>query len=133
MSARKTFAQVARGLLSRDGKLLQINTTTSTTIRTGTRWASEIMPRLYLSDVTTATNVEELDRLKVTHILTVMEQPVSCFATSRGIEKRTLLHIPIADIHSADLLQHLDQTTSFIQEALKDKDSVVLVCHWLYM
>jgi atypical dual specificity phosphatase len=134
MSAKRTFAQVAQSFIGRGSKPnpngrkpLHITTTTTASIRSGTRWASEILPRLYLSDVMTASDVEELDRLGVTHIVTVMETPLNAFTTRGGVGKRKLLHIPIPDIHSADLLQHLDETSAFINDALNKEETVVLV------
>ena len=128
MSAREKFAKAAQTVLGRTRKSLQINTSHSASTSSRPFFeASPILPRLYLSGLKTAINVGELDRLKVTHIVTVMERPVTYFSESQSIKRRTLLHISIADAGSEDLLQHLDCTTSFIQNALNSEDSVVLV------
>ncbi|KAJ3549615.1 hypothetical protein NMY22_g807 [Coprinellus aureogranulatus] len=70
------------------------------------RGASEITPRLYLSDLWTACNPEEMERLGITHI-------VSIFIADRG---------------DANILAHLEESTKFIKDALDEsEDNKVLV------
>lgn len=52
------------------------------------RGASMILPNLYLSDAMTARWGDTLDRLGVTHILSVLEQPVT-YNTPQDLQVRT--------------------------------------------
>ena len=79
------------------------------------REASQILPNLFLSDALTARWGRTLDRLKITHIISVLEEPVTFPKTARPLK---LLHIPASDSASTDLLSFMDQTTEFIKEAI---------------
>lgn len=84
---------------------------------------SEILPRLWLSGLYTAVDEEQLIALGVTHILSIIEHRPK-YPPTLKLKK---LHIPLQDVEGADILQHLDVTTSFIQSALEDKRNTVLV------
>ena len=93
--------------------------------------ASEVLPRLYLTNLSTACNEAQLTRLGITHVISVIEfEPT--FPQTRSL--RTL-HIPLWDGADQDILTHLPVATSFITNALaEDPDSRVLVCscpRWL--
>jgi atypical dual specificity phosphatase len=77
--------------------------------------ASQILPNLFLSDALTARWGDTLDRLKITHIITVLEEPVTFPKTARSLK---LLHIPASDDVNTDLLSFMDKTTEFIKEAI---------------
>ncbi|KII87502.1 hypothetical protein PLICRDRAFT_55458 [Plicaturopsis crispa FD-325 SS-3] len=87
----------------------------------GARCASLIVPRLYLSDLFTARNEEQLATLGITHVVSVLEYKPTFPASIH------MLHVPIADRSDVDILSHLDKTTRFIVEALADPASKVLV------
>ncbi|KAI0046975.1 phosphatases II [Auriscalpium vulgare] len=74
--------------------------------------ADEIVPRLYLSDLFTARSEADLERLGITHVLSVLDfHPV--------IPPHVVaVHIPLADRSDANILEHLDATTTFIRDAL---------------
>ncbi|THH16962.1 hypothetical protein EW146_g3755 [Bondarzewia mesenterica] len=88
--------------------------------------ASPIVPRLYLSDLTTACSVDTLERLGITHIVTVLdiEPPFP-----EPVLARKRLHISIADRPDAKLLPHLDDTTAFIRDALAENDENKVLVH----
>ena len=90
------------------------------------REASQILPNLFLSDALTARWGHTLDRLKITHIITVLEKPITFPKTARPLK---LLHISASDSVNTDLLSFMDQTTEFINEAIgankKEKDQLV--------
>ncbi|KAI0738781.1 protein-tyrosine phosphatase-like protein [Daedaleopsis nitida] len=99
---------------------------------------SEIKPRLWLSGVRPATNAQQLSTLRVTHILSVVEtQPrypsLSGATDSASGESQSTelqkLHIPLQDVEDADILQHLDATTAYIQGALESDERNVLLVH----
>lgn len=84
------------------------------------REASEIIPgRLYLSDALTARWGDTLDRLGVTHIVCVLEEPINYPRTKQDIK---ILHIPISDDPTSDLLSYFQSVTEFITEALGTMD-----------
>ncbi len=79
------------------------------------REASQILPNLFLSDAFTARWGGTLDRLKITHIISVIEEPITFPRTEQPLK---LLHIPVSDNINTDLLAFMDQTTEFIKEAI---------------
>ena len=89
--------------------------------------ASLILPRLYLSDLATARRSGVLLDLKVTHIVSVMERAPKFTKDKATTERCSILHVPLQDSFSVDVLSHLDETTAFIREALAQEDAVVLV------
>ncbi|KAH8798714.1 protein-tyrosine phosphatase-like protein [Flagelloscypha sp. PMI_526] len=98
------------------------------------RAASEILPRLYLSDYYTARNVETMNRLGVTHIITllepekVQEDPV---LAEKLVKEENRLRIEIADRSDVDILSWLEKTTEFIGNALRDDEKNVVLVHCL--
>ena len=86
---------------------------------------SQIVPRLYISNLCSATNEEKLKEHGITHVVSVLEEKPK-FPQSPQLKK---LHIPVADTYYSPLLQHMDQTTEFIKNALEENETnVVLVC-----
>lgn len=85
--------------------------------------ASEIIPRLYLSNFFFARSAEALKSEGITHIVSVIEQRPVYAPSLKGT-----LHIPLTDTSDADILQHLNSTTEFIKAALAEgPDNRVLV------
>ena len=80
------------------------------------RVASKIAPRLYLTCLSTAKDVNQLTSLGITHVLSVLEDAPS-FPSSMSL--RTL-HVSISDYDGEDILTHLPATTSFIRGALAE-------------
>jgi atypical dual specificity phosphatase len=88
------------------------------------RSASEVVPRIYLTDLFTARNETQLSALGITHVISVLEHAPK-FPETHVL--RTL-HIPLSDNSDADILVHLPATTSFIRDALAESpDSRVMV------
>jgi len=91
------------------------------------RLASPITPQLYLSDYWTARNVTKLDELGITHVVSVLHfvpKLPQCIPADRR------LHIKIDDDSEADILKHLEKTTTFIIAAIsEDPENKVLVCN----
>ncbi|KAI0093701.1 protein-tyrosine phosphatase-like protein [Irpex rosettiformis] len=86
--------------------------------------ASLILPRLYLSSYTTATNAAELEAIGITHIISVMDfTPKPC---PPHIKR---LHVKLEDTFSADILRHLEGTTEFIRYALQENESNKVLVH----
>jgi len=88
------------------------------------RKASEVLPRLYLTDLFTARNETQLSALGITHVVSVIEH-APIFPQTHLL--RTL-HVPLSDGSDEDILAHLPATTSFIHDALAESpDSRVMV------
>jgi len=91
--------------------------------------ASEIIPRLYVSDVFTATSKQTLDKLRITHVLSVMlDQDIPTTDLSALRIQPTRLTLPILDRMSASLYPILSGAVEFIADALSDPNARVL-CH----
>lgn len=96
--------------------------------------ASQILPRLFLSDIFTALNPAVLQTLRITHVISVMEHvPVRLSSDQFQPDSEslrvspTILHIPLPDLPSADILSHFSTTRHFIDTALHDPTSHILV------
>ncbi len=90
------------------------------------RLASQITPRLHLSDYRTARDAQKLEELGISHIISLLEFPPDL---PEIIPADRRLHIAVADDPKADILKHLGTTTSFIIAAFNENTSnKVLVC-----
>jgi atypical dual specificity phosphatase len=86
--------------------------------------ASEVLPRLYLTDLFTARDEAQLTSLGITHVVSVIEHAPILPET----QSLRTLHIPLSDSSDQDILAHLPVATSFIRNALAEgPDSRVLV------
>lgn len=88
------------------------------------RGASEITPQLYLSDLWTACDVEEVEKLGITHIVSVIEHRP---ALPDRVPVGRRHQIFIADRGDANIFVHFEKSTKFIKEALEDEGNKVLV------
>ena len=89
--------------------------------------ASEVLPRLFLTDLFTARDEAQLTSLGITHIVSVIEDAPTLPPT----QSLRTLHIPLSDNSDQDILTHLPVATSFISDALaEDPNSRVLVSFW---
>lgn len=80
---------------------------------------------LWLGDITASENFDELDKHKISHILTILDyQP-------RSIDKnRTYLHIHADDFQSTDLLTNeFEKCFQFIDKAIQQGEQVLIHCH----
>lgn len=85
---------------------------------------SLIIPRLYLSDLSSASDEPLLKTNNITHVISVIDFGQPTYSTEANI--RTL-HIPIEDTISTEITPHLPLCTEWITEALKDPNANVLV------
>ncbi|XP_044152708.1 protein phosphatase Slingshot homolog isoform X1 [Bufo gargarizans] len=84
---------------------------------------SEIFPYLYLGSEWNASNLEELQKNKVTHILNVTREIDNFFP-----ETFTYLNIRVLDEESTNLLQYWKETHSFISIARRQGTRVLVHC-----
>lgn len=85
-----------------------------------TRLASLIVPQLYLSDYWTAHDVKDLLRLKITHVVSVIDRDPTI---PDCIPEERRLRISIVDRAGADISQHLTQATAFISAAIAESEN----------
>lgn len=84
---------------------------------------SEVVDRVYLSDISAAENPSTLRALGITHIVSAMPGHVA-YPPSVPLHS---LQIPIQDNPFAELAEHLPRTTAFMTDALRDPNARVLV------
>ncbi|KIK86288.1 hypothetical protein PAXRUDRAFT_152588 [Paxillus rubicundulus Ve08.2h10] len=85
--------------------------------------ASEIMPRLYVSDLTFAENANALASLGITHILSAMRGFVA-IPTNLHLHRA---QYPLEDLPFSELAAHLPGTTAFLRNAMNEPNARVLV------
>jgi len=85
--------------------------------------ASEIIPRLYISDLSTAESLASLSALGITHVLTTMSGRV----TIPSHIYTTQIHIE--DSPFAELAAHLPSTSAWIREALRSDPNARVLVH----
>lgn len=85
---------------------------------------TEIVPRVYIADLTAAEDVNVLVQLGITHVLSAMRGSVSLPAT---VPPLACLQLPLQDSPFAELAEHLPRATAFIADALADPRARVLV------
>ncbi|KAG5680202.1 hypothetical protein PVAND_009727 [Polypedilum vanderplanki] len=89
----------------------------------------EIEPRLYLGNVTAATNLNFLKSKKISHILTIDSFPIPNYVSSNL--NVTIKYIQIADMNRENILQYFPEAIAFIEDALKDEQNRIIV-HCFY-
>ena len=92
-------------------------------LRTVPQPVTEVLPRLFISDLAMAENPAVLASLAITHVLSVMPGFVA-------LPPELALHhaqVPLDDFPFAELVAHLPATTAFIANALRDPAARVLV------
>ncbi|KZT07271.1 phosphatases II [Laetiporus sulphureus 93-53] len=92
------------------------------------RTASLILPRLYLANLFTAQDEEQLVALGITHVVSVMEQPPKL---PKSMPQLRTLYVPVADAANANLLKYMDETTEFIKDALTENEQNRVLVHCL--
>mmetsp|Transcript_44183 Transcript_44183/g.32156 ORF Transcript_44183/g.32156 Transcript_44183/m.32156 type:complete len:125 (+) Transcript_44183:55-429(+) len=81
------------------------------------------MPNLYMSDVSGAGSLEELQKRNITHIVTV-----SANLTPKFPDFFEYLVVPIDDRDSEDAKVHFKKAIDFIDKALADEGAVLIHC-----
>jgi len=88
--------------------------------------SSEIIPRLYISDLTFAEDPTSLSSYRITHILTVMSGRIS--HPLLPIQPMRM-HVRVEDMPFAELAAHLPTTTAFIRDALNSSPEARVLVH----
>ena len=89
---------------------------------------TEILPRLYISDLSFAENPGMLSTYRITHILSVLPETIAIPPPSILPRQPHRLQIKVEDFPFAELAAHLPSTTKWIRDALaRDPEARVLV------
>ncbi|XP_014094950.3 dual specificity protein phosphatase MPK-4 [Bactrocera oleae] len=88
----------------------------------------EIVPGLYLGNLTAATHMETLKNFEITHILTLDSVPLPQHITEASF--LTTKYVHIADMPKEDILHHLDTCADFISMAMAQKVRVLVHCYF---
>ncbi|KAF9247373.1 protein-tyrosine phosphatase-like protein [Melanogaster broomeanus] len=82
--------------------------------------------RLYLGNIQAATSSRSLTERRITHIVSVCNDPIPAELRESGIAH---LRIPVEDVDFADLLIWLPTACQFIDQAIKGNHVVLVHCH----
>lgn len=89
--------------------------------------ASEIFPRLFLSDMYTATDPLIIEELGITHVLSVVDDP--WYRYSPTIKHMALV---VDDHPTANIESHLDACVAWIKEALNGHEDAKVMVHCMW-
>ncbi|KAJ8734453.1 hypothetical protein PYW08_013703 [Mythimna loreyi] len=84
--------------------------------------------RLYLGNLACARDLKTLEKLQITHILTIDVVPLP-----RSIMERANVvfhYIKLADVPKEDLISHLPETNEFIKQAIAGGGTILVHCHF---
>lgn len=88
--------------------------------------ANEIIPRLYVSDMYTATDAPTLERLQITHVVSVVTDIGTYYPYPPNVK---LLHLPIIDTISSNIARYFDDAVEWIKNAMDEDESANVVVH----
>ncbi|EJD53808.1 phosphatases II [Auricularia subglabra TFB-10046 SS5] len=89
--------------------------------------ANEVSDRIYVSDLYTATSKTALNDLGITHVISLLQSEITL-----PVDVKSHLQLHIADVPSSNILQHFNETTHFIRDALAGSENhrVLVHCVW---
>ncbi|KAF9061380.1 protein-tyrosine phosphatase-like protein, partial [Rhodocollybia butyracea] len=92
---------------------------------------SEIIPRVYISDLSFAENPSLLGTYQITHILSILPETVCIPHNLHAILGYTpaRLQINVEDLPFSELAAHLPTTTAFIRDALRGNPEARVLVH----
>lgn len=102
-----------------------VNSNPNSTPLSPTATMSEIIPRVYVSDLSSAEDPAQLAAHGITHILSAM--PLA--RTPAAYLSRTHMVVPLQDTPFAELAGHLPATTAFIERALRSHPNARVLVH----
>ncbi|EAU80685.2 dual specificity protein phosphatase 13 [Coprinopsis cinerea okayama7 len=93
------------------------------------RNVSEIIPRLYISDLAFAENPSALSSYRITHVLSTLPDTIFCPPPTLLPLQPARLQIRVDDLPFAELAAHLPTTTAFIRDALAHNPEARVLVH----
>ena len=95
-------------------------------LRDATRGASEILPRLYISDLSFAENPTSLSSYAITHVLSTLPDNIYLPPMHPPLAR---LQINLEDFPFEELVAHLPATTAWIRDAIKSSPDARVLVH----
>lgn len=95
-------------------------------LRDASRGASEILPRLYISDLSFAENPASLSSYGITHVLSTLPDNIYLPPMHPPMAR---LQIPLEDFPFEELVAHLPTTTAWIRDAMKSHPEARVLVH----
>lgn len=89
--------------------------------------ASEILPRLYLSDMYTATNPITMSRLGITHVVSVVNNPWYKYPSHMRH-----LCLPVQDHPTSNIVGYLDACIAWMKRALDEDENAKVMVHCMW-
>ncbi|XP_076183552.1 dual specificity protein phosphatase MPK-4 [Ptiloglossa arizonensis] len=89
----------------------------------------EIIPGLFLGNLTAATDIEWLKEAKINYILTVDSCPLPR-KIQELLPNLTIKYIQVTDMPREDLLTHFGDSYEFIDHALESNDRILVHCYF---
>lgn len=89
----------------------------------------EILPRLFLGNLSAATDIEWLKEQKITHILTVDSCPLPR-KIQELLPNLVTKYIQVTDMPREDLLTHFEDSYEFIDYALESNGRILVHCYF---
>ena len=86
---------------------------------------TEIIDNIFISDISSAFNFEELKKDKITHIITTILAVEPMYP-----DDFSYMNLHARDITNENLLQHFDKCYNFIEDALSSNGRVLIHCSY---
>lgn len=93
------------------------------------RNVSEIIPRLYISDLAFAESPPSLSSYRITHVLSTLPDKIFCPPPTLLPVQPSRMQIRVDDLPFAELAAHLPNTTAWIQDALVNNPEARVLVH----
>lgn len=93
------------------------------------RTATEIIPRLYISDLAFAENATSLSSHRITHVLSTLPGTIFCPPPNVLPLQPLRMQIRVEDLPFAELAAHLPKTTAWIRDALASSSETRVLVH----
>lgn len=90
---------------------------------------TEIIPGLFLGNLTAATDIEWLKETKINYILTADSCPLPR-KIQELLPNLTIKYIQVTDMPREDLLTHFEDSYEFIDHALQLNDKILIHCYF---
>ena len=116
---RRKKGAVSRALKELEDRMASMKTDSIKAAQTPRANMNQILPYLFLGDVSAANNVKLLQKHNITHVLTVMRQYNMPTDYQVELDPKNFAHktVDIIDTSSAKLLPHLPACCDFIRKA----------------
>jgi len=121
---------VSRAIQELEDKMASIKADTINAVREHRANMNQILPYLFLGDVSAANNVQLLQKHNITHVLTVMRQDNMPTVYQVKMDPKKFAHktVDVNDTPRAKLLPHFPACCDFIRKARERRQGVLVHC-----